>query len=211
MKNLELNAEIREKGEDLKKLRASRVVPAVVYWNHQEPISFKMDNSDFLRTFRISWESHIINLNIWKKSIEVLVQEVQREPISWDFLHVDFYAITKGEKLTTKIQINFLWEAPAAKLWAIIEENMKEIEVKCLPKDLIDWFDVDISVLKEFGDSIKVSDLNISDAYEVHAPADETVIVASKPAKVEDLDAPVVAPEMEWDESEEDESSEETK
>ncbi|PID87418.1 50S ribosomal protein L25 [Candidatus Gracilibacteria bacterium] len=208
MKKLELNAEIREKGEDLKKLRASKIIPAVVYGNNQEPISFKMNNSDFLRTFRVSGESHIINLKIGKKTIEVLVHQIQKDPVTGAFLHVDFYAITKGEKLTTKIHLNFVGESEAAKLGAIIEENMKEIEVKCLPKDLVDSFDVDISVLKEFGDSVKVSDLNISDAYQVNAPADEIVISSSKPAKAEDLDAPVVAPEVEGEEAN---ASEETK
>lgn len=202
MKNLELNAELREKWEDLKKLRASRVIPAVVYGHKQEPISLKMDNSDFLRTFRVSWESHIINLKLWKKTIEVLVHDIQREPITWEFQHIDFYAITKGEKLTTKIHLNFIWESEAAKLGAIVEEHLKEVEVKCLPQDLADGFDVDISVLKEFWNSIRVSDLDIGSKYEIHSPMNEVVVTAAKPAKVEELD-PIVDVPVTWAETEE--------
>jgi ribosomal protein L25 (general stress protein Ctc) len=82
MENLNLNVEIRTTEEKLSELRASKIVPAVVYGKHQEPILIKMDNSDFLRTFRKSGESHIINLKTGKKEIEVLVHEIQREPVS---------------------------------------------------------------------------------------------------------------------------------
>jgi len=67
-----------------------------------------MDNSEFIKLFRISGESHIINLNIGKKSIEVLVHDFQKEPVKGDFLHVDFFAITKGEKVHTKIHLSFV-------------------------------------------------------------------------------------------------------
>jgi large subunit ribosomal protein L25 len=108
MKTLILNAEIRTKEEKLSEVRSLSMVPAIVYGKHQEPILLKMDNSEFLRTFRKSGESHIINLKTGKTTIEVLVHQIQREPISGDFLHIDFYAITRGEKLTAKIHLNFI-------------------------------------------------------------------------------------------------------
>ncbi|MDP2396567.1 MAG: hypothetical protein Q8S84_08715 [bacterium] len=82
MENLNLNAEIRTTEEKLSEVRTSKMVPAVVYGRHQEPILIKVDNSDFLRTFRKSGESHIINLSVDGKNIEVLVHEVQKEPVS---------------------------------------------------------------------------------------------------------------------------------
>lgn len=185
MENLNLNAQIRNSEEKLKDLRASKMVAGIVYGKHQEPILLKMDNSDFLRTFRKSWENHIINLQIEKKNFEVLVHEVQKEPINWDFLHVDFYAITRGEKVHTKMPLKFVWVSKAVKEWAILDEHMKEIEVKVLPKDLVDFIEVDISELKEMWDSIRLSELKIdSSKIEVLTP-DEVVVSATKPAKVE--------------------------
>lgn len=185
MENLNLNAEIRTTEEKLSDVRSSKMVPAVVYGKHQEPILVKIEYSDFLRTFRKSGESHIINLNVWGNSIEVLVHEVQKEPISGDFLHIDFFAITKWEKVHTKIHLHFVWVSQAVKEWAILEEHVKELEVKVLPRDLVDAFDVDISVLKEMWDSIKISELNIDTAkYEILTP-DTVVVAASKPAKIE--------------------------
>ena len=184
MENLNLNAEIRTTEEKLSELRTSKLVPAVVYGKHQEPILIKMDNSDFLRIFRKSGESHIINLKVDWKEIEVLVHEVQKEPISGDFLHIDFYAVTKWEKVHTKIHLKFIWVSQAVKEWAILEEHIKEVEVKVLPKNLVDFFEVDLSDLKEMWDSIRLSELKIDTSkFDVITP-DDIVVSASKPAKI---------------------------
>lgn len=185
MENLNLNAQIRNTEEKNKEIRAAKMIPAVVYWKKQEPINIKIDYSEFLKLFRISWESHIINIKIEKKSIEVLVHDIQREPVNWDFQHIDFIAITKGEKVHTKIHLNFIGNSKAVKEGAILEEHIKEIDVKVLPKDLVDSFEVDLSKLVEIGDVIRVSDLGISDKFEIHAHANDIVASASKPAKIE--------------------------
>lgn len=185
MENLNLNAQARNTEEKLKDIRAAKMIPAVVYWKNQEPIAIKMDNSEFIKLFRISGESHIINLNIGKKSIEVLVHDYQKEPVKGDFLHVDFFAITKGEKVHTKIHLSFVGSSKAVKEWAILEEHLKEIDVKVLPKDLVDSFEVDLSKLENIGDVIRVSDLKISSKFDVLTNSDDIVALASKPAKVE--------------------------
>lgn len=185
MENLNLNAEIRTTEEKLSDVRTSKMVPAVVYGRHQEPILIKMDNSDFLRIFRKSGESHIINLTVDKKNIEVLVHEVQREPVSGGFLHIDFFAITKWEKVHTKIHLNIVWTSPAIKEWAVLEQHIKEIEVRVLPKDLIDSIDVDISSLKEIWDHIKLSEINIDNSKIEVLTHDDIVVTAAKPAKIE--------------------------
>ncbi len=192
MEKLNLNAEIRTIEEKTSEVRSSKMVPAIVYGRHQEPISIKIDNSDFLRTFRKSGESHIINLKTGEKNIEVLVHQVQREPVTWEFLHIDFFAITRWEKVHTKIPLNFIWISQAVKEWAVLNEQIKEIDVKVLPKNLVDAIDVDISILKEIWDTIRLSDLNIdSSKFEV-LTADDVVISASKPAKIEIEEVTVV-------------------
>ncbi|NVP17108.1 50S ribosomal protein L25 [Candidatus Gracilibacteria bacterium] len=185
MENLNLNAQARNTEEKLKDIRAAKMIPAVVYGKNQEPIAIKMDNSEFIKLFRVSGESHIINLNIGKKSIEVLVHDFQKEPVRGDFLHVDFFAITKGEKVHTKIHLTFVGTSKAVKEGAILEEHLKEVDVKVLPKDLVDSFEVDLSKLENIGDVIRVSDLKISSKFDVLTNSDDIVAIASKPAKVE--------------------------
>jgi large subunit ribosomal protein L25 len=187
MEKITLTAEIRNAEENNRDIRLNKQFPAVVYGKNQEPISIKINNSDFLRTFRKAGESNIINLKVGKKDIEVLVHDFQKEPVTGDFIHVDFYALTRGEVLTTKVTLNFVGDSEAVKLGGILEELNKEIEVKCLPKDLVDHFDVDLSVLKKFGDNIKVSDLNLGEKFEILTPADEVLVLVTKP-KVEKAD-----------------------
>jgi len=195
MKDLVLKADKRTSEENSRDLRANRIVPAVVYGKTQKALSIKIDASDLLRMYRIAGESHIIVLDIKgeKEKIEVLVHQYQREPVSGEFIHMDFYALTRGEKLTTKISLNFIGNSAAVKAGALLNENVKEIEVSCMPRDLVDGFDVDLSALKEMDDVIRLSDLNIdSEKYDIHnLHADDAIAVASKPAKEEDLDAPI--------------------
>jgi large subunit ribosomal protein L25 len=184
MEKLILKWEKRSIEENVKELRASKIVPAVVYWHKQEPIKLKMNNSDFLRTYRVAWENHVITLELDGKKIDVLVHEVQRAPVSGDFLHIDFYAITKWEKVHTHIPLVFVWTSKAVSEWAILEELIKELEVKCLPTDLVDNFEVDLSLLENIWDNIKVSDLKVSSKIEILNHSEDVIAVASK-ARVE--------------------------
>lgn len=195
MEKLNLVAELRSTTEKLSEVRAAKNIPAVVYGHGAENTIIKMNNSDFLRLFRKSGESHIITISVDGKKIDVLVHDIQREPVSGDFLHIDFIIVKKGEAVHTNIAINFINESQAVKEGAILDEHLKSIEVKCLPKDLVDGFDVDLAVLKEAGDSIRVSDMNISSKYTVLTKADDVVVAAAKPKKVvETEEAPTEVP-----------------
>lgn len=205
MEKLSLKVEKRTKEEKLKNLRESKLIPAVVYWHSQESTLIKIDYSSFLRTYRKSWNSHIINLELGSKKIDVLVHDMQKEPVSWNFSHVDFYAITKWEKVTTKIPLAFVWTSSAVKEWAILEEHLKEIELKCQASDLIDNFEVDLSKLENMGDSIRVSDLNIDEKkFEVLTNSDDIVALAAKPQKVvEETETNETETSEEWEKEEE--------
>lgn len=182
MTSFAISADIRDASQKTSQLRADRKVPGVVYGKTQEPISLLCDASDFLRLYRGAGESNIINLKVGKLDLEVLIHQTQKHPITGEFTHVDFYAITRGEKLSAHVHLNFVWEAPAVKNGCIIQEVIKEIEVKCLPRDLKDHFDVDLSVLKEEWDAIRFSDLGIdSKKYEVHLHAEDTIVICSAP------------------------------
>lgn len=200
MKDLILQAHKRSSEEKTKELRVKRIVPAVVYGKKQTPISLKIDASDLLRMYRVAWESHIILLDIEgeKEKLEVLIHDFQKEPVSWEFIHMDFFALTRWEKLTTKIQLLFTWESEAVKLGALLNENVKELEVSCLPSDLVDNFTVNLSSLVQFDDVIRLSDLNIDETkYDIHhLHSNDTIAVASKPAKAEDLDLPIETPDL---------------
>ena len=202
MENFNLNAEKREKGESVKVLKENKKLPWVVYGKKTDSFSIKMDYSDFLKTFRKSWESHIINLQVNGEKTEVLVHDIQKQPVTWEFTHIDFYAITKGEKVHTKIPLLFVWESKAVKLWDILDEHLKEIEVKCLPKDLTDGFEVDLTKLESSWDSIRVWDLGIdAEKYEVWNNPEDMIVAVNKPAKVEEIPNEAPVSEIPWEDT----------
>ena len=214
MKNLKLKTEIRNTEEKNKFLRKEKILPWVVYGKNQKSTPIKMDYSDFLKLYRKSWESNIIDLTIWKDTIEVLVHKIQKEPVSGDFTHIDFFALTRWVKLTTKIQINFTWESQAVKEWAILDESLKEIEVKCLPKDLINSFEVDLRKLKNIWDSIRVSELIVdTEKFEILSNLNDILVSATAPAKIEEIEEEIIEwekdEEIKWDEEKIEENSKE--
>ena len=183
MTSFSIEAQVRAKDENCKHLRKQRILPWVVYGKNQEPISLKMNYSDFLKVFREAWESTIINLKVGNKTIETVIHEYQKEPVTWDFIHVDFFALTRWETLKTKVPLVFVWESEAVKQWAVLEELYKELEIEVLPKDLIDHIDVDLSLLKEFDDNIKVSDLKLPNSIKVLDAQDAVLAIAARPKK----------------------------
>lgn len=198
MEKVILKGQKREVGECVRTLRASRIIPAVVYWHKQQSTSIKLNNSDLIRAYRVAWENHVVELEIDDKKMDVLFHEVQKAPVSWDFIHIDFYAITKGEKVHTHIPLTFVWVSKAkVEESAVIEELVKQIEVKCLPNDLVDSFEVDLSKLEKTWDNIKVSDLNISSKFEVITSIDDVIVIAAKTKaeKVEESAPEITLPE----------------
>lgn len=181
MEKILLNAQKRDISENVKELRHSKVIPAVVYWHKQETINLKLDNSDLLRAYRTAWENHVIELNLEWTKIDVLFHEVQKNPVTEDFWHIDFYAIVKWEKVHTHIPLKMVGVSKAKlESWAVIEELIKTLEVKCLPEDLVDFIELDLSKLDNLWDNIRVSDLVVKNI-EILNPLDEVLVVAWKP------------------------------
>jgi len=185
MEKLVLKSEVRTQEENVRYLRASKVIPAVVYGHKQEAVSIKINNSDLLRAYRAAGENHILTLDVDGKKIDVLFHDTQFHPVTGDFLHVDFHAIVAGEKVHTHIPLSFVGKSKAqVEEGAILEELIKAVEVKCLPTDLVDSIEVDLSLLATTGDNIKIADLKVSSKIEILNGQDDVVAVAAK-AKVE--------------------------
>lgn len=187
MKDLILQAQKRETCEVAKQVRAERMVPAVVYGKKQENISIKVGASDLLRMYREAGESHVITLDIEGEKVDVLVHDYQRHHITGDFIHMDFYAIVKGEAVKTMIKLEQTGNSSAVQNGAIIEEYLKEIEVSVLPKNLVDSFTYDISSIQEVGDAIRIADLNLDTEKYSHSHNDEDIIAIASQTKQEEI------------------------
>jgi large subunit ribosomal protein L25 len=150
-------------GKQVKGLRRQGIVPAVLYGRHMaEPVHLQMSAHVFSRVFAKASTTHLIMLNIQGQANPqvAMVRDVQREPISGNFYHVDFLAVSMTEKIHLKVPVVLDGQAPpVARNEGLALQSMDEIEIECLPGDLIDAVHVDVSNLTQIGMEIKVSDL----------------------------------------------------
>lgn len=192
MEKIILNAKKREiTGRKVKELRKKGILPVVLYGKKNESTSLELDAKKFQSVLKKAGTSSLIDLKLDEKpEIKVLVQDVQLDPISNLPIHADLYAIQMDEEITTEIPIKFIGVSPAVKdQEGNFIANYDEIEVECLPADLIPEIVVDISNLKTFEDQIKVSDLDIPKNIKVKVDLNEVVALVNAPRSEEELEA----------------------
>ncbi len=180
-----------------RQMRMSGRIPAVVYGHGEETRKLSVDAHELERLFsRIHVENTLITLEVDGAGgpVKALVREIQTNPVRNQVLHVDFYLIHAGEKLTVQIPIKLVGAAPGVKAGGVMQHALDELEVSCLPDAIPERIEVDISGL-EIGDSIHVRELVVPEGVEVETDEDRTVCSVVPPAVlVEEVPAePVVA------------------
>lgn len=185
-----------ESGKGLDKLRADGLIPAVRYGHGQEPMNLSVRYIDFAKLYKAAGESTLVELSFdGKKPVNALIHDVQTDPLSGRFTHIDFYQVNMDEEIETDIPLEFVGEAPAVKaLGGVLIRNLDEVKVKCLPKDLPHSLAVDLTRLATFDDQFKVSDIAVPAGVEMLETLDTIVALVEAPrteAEVAALDEKV--------------------
>uniref|UniRef100_A0A7C4R4N5 Large ribosomal subunit protein bL25 n=1 Tax=candidate division CPR3 bacterium TaxID=2268181 RepID=A0A7C4R4N5_UNCC3 len=191
MSDHKLNATKRETtGKKVKEIRKEGLIPAVIYGKGKENINLSLNKIEFNKVFLKAGESSLIDLKIEgdSKPHNVLVYEVQYHPTSDEPIHVDFYEVRMDEEVETEIPLNFIGESLAVKdLEGTLITNKTEVTVKCLPANLPQQLDVDISKLATFEDSITAADIKIPADVELITDLEETIALVNPPRSEEEL------------------------
>jgi large subunit ribosomal protein L25 len=164
--SFELNAEPRNdtgKGAS-RRLRRAGMVPAILYGGNEEPRALTLNHNQVLRSLEHeAFYSHILTVNIGGTDTRAVLRDLQRHPSKPTILHVDLQRVSATEKLRMHVPLHFLGEdiAPGVKLGGgMVMHELIEVEVECLPQDLPEYIEVDISAL-DVGDSLHLSDLKV--------------------------------------------------
>ncbi len=208
-----LSVKLREKG---KFSRKEDEVPAVLYGAKRESLPITLNRKDFFKLYKEAGESTLVELDIEGKKDKpaVLIYEVQKEPITGNILHVDFFEPNLKEEVEAEVPLNFIGEAPAVKsLSGTLVKNIYSVIVKALPEKLPHEIEVDVSKLETFDDVFYAKDLPVSSEVEVLQEDDAVIAMVTAPEDVDaELEKPIEEgeePEVEGEEKEE-ESEEET-
>jgi len=156
-------------------LRRSGRIPAILYGDGV-PKAVSVDVKEWKHSFQNTSGNTIIGLKLDKKEHKVLIKDTQVDILTGSVMHIDFYAIRAGKKLSTVIPIHLEGTPRGVIEGGILEQKIEEIEVVCLPKDIPDFFALDVSRL-EVGDSLHVRDILVPREVEIRAGSDLTVVV----------------------------------
>jgi large subunit ribosomal protein L25 len=182
MKELQLAAELRSGvGKSVtRKLRAAGTTPGVLYGLDKDPQSLGVSSQELKKLLRSSGENVLVDLAVkGKKTEKVLLREVQRHPVTEDIIHVDFLRIDLTKEIEVTVPVRLVGTAEGVKAGGVLEFVRREIRVSCLPTNIPDHVDADVSALN-INEAIHVSDLSVADA-EILTDAARTIVVVHPP------------------------------
>lgn len=173
-------------GKQVRALRRESKLPGVIYGTKVDPIAITMELKEATRILNTSTSSSVITLNLEGVEYAALVREKQRNIMKNRFIHIDFQAVSQTEKIRAEVNIEVVGTAPAVKDYnGVVVEGITKVNVEAFPQDLPERFVVDISNLKEIGDTISLRDVSIPAGVDVLDDLDETIIAINNPAAEE--------------------------
>lgn len=194
MEKLDITVEAREKsGKGVaRKLRRDGKIPGVLY-SKGDSIPLSLNLLSLNKVFHSSaGENVLINLKIEgakKKSERIaLIRDLQRDPITGQLLHVDLFEVSMDKEIRIKVPIEIIGDQPLGiKEGGMLQHNLREIEIECLPSQIPDRIPVDASSLR-IGDTIHVGDLTMEKNIKVITEADQPVVTVAAPISEEKLE-----------------------
>jgi large subunit ribosomal protein L25 len=195
MSKTALQAKVRSAvGKGLHALRSSGKIPAVLYGPGIDAIPIEMEAKTCAPALNALTGSTLIPLQVEKKTYSVLLRDVQRDSIRRTILHADFYAVPSDRAIRVRVPLQLTGVSAAVRDFSgILVHTLNDLEVECLPKDLVSEIAVDIAPLQVIGDSIAIKDLALPPGIRALVDPEETVVTVAAQMAEEEVIAPVVA------------------
>jgi large subunit ribosomal protein L25 len=198
---MDLSVKTREiTGKKVRALRREGLVPAELYGHGFKNVHLTVPVKDFSKVLKEAGTSTVVTLVLASPTAPTgaakhpaIIHEVKRDYLTGDIEHIDFYQVRMDEKITAKVPVEFIGEAPAIKAFAaVINKSISEIEVEALPANLPHNLIVDLSTLTELNQSIYIRDIIVPKGVEILVDPETAVATATPPAAEEIVEAPVV-------------------
>ncbi|MBU1705690.1 50S ribosomal protein L25 [Patescibacteria group bacterium] len=170
-------------------LRNEGRVPGVVYGAGTTPLNIAVDHNTLAKLFRTAGESTLVEMQIeGGKTLNVLIQDIQKDPLREDIIHADFRAVDMNKPIEAEVKLKFIGEAPAVKvLGGTLVRPMESLLIRALPKDLMSVIEIDLSKLVTFDDAVRVSELVLPEGVEVLEEPNSTLALVAPPRSDEEM------------------------
>jgi large subunit ribosomal protein L25 len=169
-----------ETGKAARTLLTDGKMPAVVYGPDREPQAVSIAAAEFSKILRHEGESTVVEVGGLGASFQALIKDIDRDPVTHEPRHADFYAIKKGAKVTVSVTLTFTGEAPAEKQGASIVKVMHELEVEADAAHLPHEIEVSVESLAQVGDQVHVKDIKLPSGVTTEADPEEVVALAQE-------------------------------
>jgi large subunit ribosomal protein L25 len=171
-----------------RKLRAAGRVPAVLYGGGLESTPLSVDSKDLFHVLHTGAGSNVlVDLVVNGDEHLIIPRDVRRDHIHGRFIHVDFLAVRRDEKIKITVPVRIVGESVGVKAGGVVEHHLWEIEVESLPQDVPDAIEADISEL-EIGMGLRVADLPAPSAVTFLTHEDESVVAVAQPQMAVELE-----------------------
>ena len=184
--DLKVNARTAGGNGAARALRREGYIPAVLYGPSTDNISLSVETAEFENVLRTTGSGQaLLNLVMQNgETKQAMIRELQRHPVSSQFLHIDFYAFDMNQKIRIKVPVTAIGKSKGVELGGLLQLIRREIEILCLPLEMPENIEVDVSDLN-IGDSIHVDEISLPEGAELIADVNYTVVTVSSP-KVEE-------------------------
>lgn len=181
----------------VKKVRRDGFVPAVVYGHNKATRSIKVEKKNMDRHFSYHGKGSTLELNLDGERIFALIKNYQIDTLKDMLIHVDFQELSAGEKVKVKLPLKFIHKDLVEDSSIVVAEQVHELELITLPKDLIDVIEVDVTPLKN-GEPISLQDLDIykEGKYTFMDEPDIILVTTTKAGHVEKSEEEVEEPDL---------------
>ena len=198
METIEIQVEPREAGAKgkAKQLRREGKLPGIFYGPKAESVPLELDRKDFLSRVAGLEGSHLIRIKSSSPLLAervALVKEMQFHPVTGEVVHADLYEVDLSARIRVKVPLHFVGKAEGVVRGGILQPVVREIEVECLPMDIPEYFDVEVSSL-DIGHSLHVKDLSIPEGVTAVYESNLTLVTVVPPTVEEAPAAAEVAP-----------------
>lgn len=168
-----------------RRMRHAGLLPGVIYGTDANPLAVELETHAVEQVLHHhASETILVDINLeGEGSVSVLLKEVQHHPVSGALLHVDLQRVAANQTLQVEVSLELVGEPEGVKLGGLLDQVMHTIMVECLPADLPETVNVDVSEL-EIGSALHVSDLKLGNKVSILSDADAVVAGVSAP-KVE--------------------------
>src|SRR5438045_227117 len=161
MAETKLTATLRDGGGkgSARKLRAEGLVPGILYGHGMDPLKLALDGRELYHVLHTGAGSNVlIDLHVGKDQHLAMPREIQRDHVRGQFLHIDFLAVRRDEKITVDVPVHLVGESHGVKEGGVVEHHLWEIKLECFPGDVPERIEGEITKLG-IGDSLRAGAL----------------------------------------------------